>query len=268
MYKIGEVANILGISVDTIRFYETKNVVNPYKDDESGYRYYDDWDMNFLSECSWLRSFEFSLREITRIINEASLSELRDTFTQRESELRQAVHHYGHLVEAAARTISACDRVDEYLWKCIEEESPDLLLCAYRFRGVYVRDSELRTLNKRLLELYPLVRFSFAIPCSTIAEDTTIDDCLWGFSLNIEDAHASCIDGNSAFIRVPPRRSVYTIIAAGATDANKPRLFSHVIAYIDEHGYKACGDAVGSIIARVHEGGQYVRYIEVWVPIE
>ena len=45
-YKIGDVAGILGISPDLIRYYEEKGVVSPAKDPNNNYRYYDTWDIN------------------------------------------------------------------------------------------------------------------------------------------------------------------------------------------------------------------------------
>ena len=38
-YKIGDVSQKLGISRDTLRFYEKKGVIHPEKQ-ENGYRYY------------------------------------------------------------------------------------------------------------------------------------------------------------------------------------------------------------------------------------
>ena len=37
-YKIGEVANILGVSADTIRYYEKAGIVYSKKDSSNGYR--------------------------------------------------------------------------------------------------------------------------------------------------------------------------------------------------------------------------------------
>ena len=42
-YKIGDVARILGISTDLLRYYEKKGVVRPVKDKANDYRYYEAW---------------------------------------------------------------------------------------------------------------------------------------------------------------------------------------------------------------------------------
>ena len=41
LFSIGEIATVCTVSIDTLRFYETKAVINPaWIDPESGYRYY------------------------------------------------------------------------------------------------------------------------------------------------------------------------------------------------------------------------------------
>ena len=46
-YKIGEIAKMLGISAETIRNYEKKGLICPYKE-ESNYRYFDIIQINHL----------------------------------------------------------------------------------------------------------------------------------------------------------------------------------------------------------------------------
>ena len=49
-YKIGDVARILGVSTDILRYYERKGVVTPEKDESNDYRYYESWHINFLMD--------------------------------------------------------------------------------------------------------------------------------------------------------------------------------------------------------------------------
>ena len=65
-YKIGDVARILGISPDLIRYYEEKGVVSPQKDPYNNYRYYDTWDINFLLDCLWYKNFGFGIDQVAQ----------------------------------------------------------------------------------------------------------------------------------------------------------------------------------------------------------
>ena len=62
-YKIGEVANILGVSADTIRYYEKAGIVYSKKDSSNGYRYFTPADIYALLDV--LFSFLFFLFILT-----------------------------------------------------------------------------------------------------------------------------------------------------------------------------------------------------------
>ena len=63
-YKIGEVAKLLGISSETVRYYEREGVIQSQKiDQESGYRYYEALDINALMRVRMYRNYGFTLQE-------------------------------------------------------------------------------------------------------------------------------------------------------------------------------------------------------------
>lgn len=65
MLKIGEFANIFNISIKTVRFYEEKELFKPfYIDKYSGYRYYNEKNIDEMSRILYLKNLGFSLEEI------------------------------------------------------------------------------------------------------------------------------------------------------------------------------------------------------------
>ncbi len=65
MYKIGDFANIFNISIKTIRFYEEKGLIVPkFVDIYSGYRYFDEKNVEEMIEILALKNLGFSLEEI------------------------------------------------------------------------------------------------------------------------------------------------------------------------------------------------------------
>ena len=68
-YKISEVSKILNIPIDTLRYLEAKDIVNPSKNDNNKYRFYEAWDINFLTEFKKFRSFDFSVSEVKEILH-------------------------------------------------------------------------------------------------------------------------------------------------------------------------------------------------------
>lgn len=71
MIKIGELSNISGISIQTIRYYENENLISPIEVDRwTNYRYYDESSIVRLSEISYLKDLGFSLKEIKNLSEE------------------------------------------------------------------------------------------------------------------------------------------------------------------------------------------------------
>jgi len=79
MIKIGELSNITGISIQTIRYYENEGLISPIEVDRwTNYRYYDESSIIRLSEISYLKDLGFSLKEIKNLNEET----IRDKISQ------------------------------------------------------------------------------------------------------------------------------------------------------------------------------------------
>ena len=48
--KIGQAAQLTGLTISNIRFYERKGLLEPERNDQSKYRNYSEQDIHFISE--------------------------------------------------------------------------------------------------------------------------------------------------------------------------------------------------------------------------
>ena len=63
--RIGDFSNVVGISVKTIRFYEEKGLIKPaYIDKYTGYRYYDEKNIEQILMILQYKNMGFTLEEI------------------------------------------------------------------------------------------------------------------------------------------------------------------------------------------------------------
>ena len=70
MYKIGDFSKIVGISIRTLRYYDTYGVLCPsLVDNKSGYRYYSDENIIECELLKLLKSLDFTLQEIIEYKN-------------------------------------------------------------------------------------------------------------------------------------------------------------------------------------------------------
>ena len=68
LYTAGEIARIAGVSLRTIRYYDTKGLLPPVSHSESGYRCYDKSSIVLLQRILMLKYLGFSLEQIQQLI--------------------------------------------------------------------------------------------------------------------------------------------------------------------------------------------------------
>jgi len=79
MFRIGEFSRIAGVTIDTLRHYDTLGLLKPEKVDPfTGYRYYSAKQLQSLNRILALKEVGFSLEEVARILQaEPTHEELR-----------------------------------------------------------------------------------------------------------------------------------------------------------------------------------------------
>lgn len=69
-YKINEFSKMTAIPKSTLRYYDREGLLIPsLRDQENGYRYYDEADFILANQLTLLRNSEFSISEIKEVLN-------------------------------------------------------------------------------------------------------------------------------------------------------------------------------------------------------
>ncbi|PIO83339.1 MerR family transcriptional regulator [Loigolactobacillus backii] len=79
-----KVSEVLGVSVDTLRYYERVGVIPPVKRDKNGYRNYRDKDLNWIFLAKSLRGAGMSIESM---IDFASLAQSNEDVTAAQKEV-------------------------------------------------------------------------------------------------------------------------------------------------------------------------------------
>lgn len=106
LYTIGETARLLGVSTQTLRFYDKKKILSPvYTDAETGYRYYSYKQFHIIDRIKYLQSFGLSLEEIAVIIKQGTVDGLMP-FLHKQKDI---------LVEEVQKTNERIRDIDWYI---------------------------------------------------------------------------------------------------------------------------------------------------------
>lgn len=89
-YTTGEVAKLCGITVRTVQFYDSKNLLNPSELTDGGRRLYSEADVLRMRTICFLKELGFSLKDISKLLEESGAeSTVTLLLDARESELQQ-----------------------------------------------------------------------------------------------------------------------------------------------------------------------------------
>ena len=254
-YKIGEVAKLLGLTTQALRFYEQEGVVMPRKS-ENGTRYYSFDELHKLLSFKKYRMAEFTVQDIVEHLRKDTLASLSsqlddkcdELITRSEELLRraQALRQFRQEVDDALRNL-------DMLTECMR---PALHMQEYKFNDL----ADLRAKEQREITAY-----IEALPATSIAftRDVFLKEppqfCMcvnteraqrWGLSL----AHTHllepvrCIKTVARFpgsyqTKEPIQDILERIRAQGYTLNTKEPIFSlHVASDVYEGITQICGE--------------------------
>jgi len=109
MRQIGEVAEVVGLSLRTIRHYEEVGVVPPSGRTQGGFRLYTDADIERLRLVKHMKPLDFSLDDMRDLLGLRDRLAADDLDEDEERAVRERIGMYA----TAART--RCERLQEQL---------------------------------------------------------------------------------------------------------------------------------------------------------
>ena len=268
-YKIGSISSVFGVSNDTIRYYESRGILTPKRDEESGYRYYDSWDINYLLDCLRYRSYDLPVSDIEQMLKSDDVEDVLERLRKHEAALVEQINAQRNILKQVSRLKSSLSDIRSRLGQFSIVQSPEMIWQSQR-EGI--RDEEGRLANgkgaaavREWVGHMLYLRHTFIMP--ELSSRNDFGEYSWGFSLSPEKLAELGMKMPETALFLPSYQSIYTVFAAGEAGSFLSSIREQVIEPIKEKGYRITSPPVGNLLVRVHENGQMKRYCEVWVPI-
>ena len=267
-YKIGDVARILGVSTDILRYYERKGVVTPEKDEHNDYRYYDAWHINFLMDCLWFKNYGFSIEQIADMVRIPTTGELCGLFEQKEEELRAQIRRCEMLLKRSAQHRAELESIDRLLYKCEIAQSPEYVRFINRIGDSYLVSDMSQEAVRRWLDVLPFNHRYFEMASDSLMPGDE-DDYRWGYSLSMDYVRELGFEISPPMIRFPSRKCIHTVFKnSGGQGGFSPSLLQYTLDYARREGIAVYGPIHGTLLASVMENDVLTGYFEAWIPIE
>jgi len=114
LLKIGALAKQSGVSVETLRFYETQGLLSPKMRSDAGYRYYSEDDQQRLFFILHAKKVGFALQEIKRLLSlktdssHHTCEEVKQYTGVKISEVEAKIHDLQTMKQALDNLHQAC----------------------------------------------------------------------------------------------------------------------------------------------------------------
>lgn len=123
-YLIGNVANLMGISRDTLRYYEKRGILSSEKT-ENGYRYYTDLEISRLAGILYQRKMNISLENLETLwAGENFIPDLMDMMENRLEEEKKTIRSHQQAIARLELTHSDCQRIQKHLGQVALQHFP------------------------------------------------------------------------------------------------------------------------------------------------
>jgi DNA-binding transcriptional MerR regulator len=261
MLSIGEVSRLLNIPKDTLRYFDKEGIVKAKKGNNN-YRYYDDWDINFLIEYKKYRGFGFNVINTKEILYEDSLDELRNKMIHNVSELERTIKQYQLILNKNQRYIKHLTHIEEKINQYIITDMVYIHYLPMRYNNSYLCKKDVSELMNDWMNYFPLIDPILVI------ENPLLNDYECALSISEEYNKDIQLNFNHLIKHTHHSKAINTIIVAGDKNTFSTHLLDPIYQYIKDRGYIINGPIIGYYLARVHENKEYKRYIDVFIPIK
>lgn len=124
MYTIGQIANLMGISRDKLRYYEEKGILVPTQNNENNYRQYDFNNIDTILSIEFYRSLDLEFKSIKKIHSECDLKGIDNILNKKHRDVKNEIERLNTIVKRIEKAQKACRDIERYLNKFVIKVMP------------------------------------------------------------------------------------------------------------------------------------------------
>lgn len=266
MYTVGQVAKFLGISRDTLKFYEEKNLINPKQDEENGYRKYNIIDINEVITVNFYRDIDIEIKKIQEIKKEESLDTIEAILDEKQKKLEEEIEYKKLLLSRIEGIKEDCKSIEESLNKFTIKEMKPIVVTS----EIEMKEDAEDTFSEILNKYDYSTRIKKAVNLSDVSRivyfnKDTVTKERYIFYEKLEKA----VDEKREIISYP--KCIYIVIAVPIIndgDNIDENMAASIIEIAKELGYETLGIAFVNLLFNGYKDEQNIQYLEIYAPVK
>ncbi len=265
-YTIGNMAKLLGVTPEAIRYYESKNIIKPLRDEGSGYRHFTTWDLHMLARARHYRQCGFSLEETAALLAGNDLEEVEKALHAKEAEIQHQILWNINLLRSVRqdqeRIRSAREDVGVYRIR----KSPGIYRMNTQKCYTLPQTRQEKALIQEWMEKTPFVYSTAVFHKAQIeAGDENFD---FGLGLDAEYAAFLGVEESELVEYYPPQFCVYTCLPSRSSEYLSYRRLQPAFDYMARSGLRLAGDIVTQVACMAKPEEEYFNWHCVWIPVD
>lgn len=264
MYTIGQVAQFLGVSRDTLKFYEEKELVKPKQNIVNGYRKYNHFDINDITTVNFYREIDIEIKKIQELRKSKSIEGIKSLLEEKEQDVLEEIEYKKLLLKKIQIVKEDCEKIKQFLGEyTVQEMKPLEIKGEIKHFTAY---DEYETLKKNTDSLKKAVTLTSLRRVINFNEEGMIED---GFIIvrEVEDYDKE-IKGE---ILSHPK-CIYTVIEDGRWSTGGKSIDHSVEANLRkvaiEKGYELLGIVYINLLLTTYEDELERTFLEIYAPIK
>ena len=274
-YKISDLAKLLDVSTNTVRRYEDMGYISAVRDENSGYRYYDDDGVFGVLNAKMHIKYGFTHEQISKMQNytlDETIEACQERMQQMDKQIAYMTYLRHRLKDDCVLMKKAATNTDIY-----EKQSQPMYYVLYKKGDKLLQEPGRLEQLKEFLYNSPEIQHIYIIPECELAAGRFTVSC--GYSIKEEHLEKYNLHINEYVEKYIPKPSVMGISKVPAKiskmlersqDEIKEIMIGRHLEYMKEHDLVPDGDITGIVITKVRDDDskEEVMYILMSIPVK
>lgn len=266
MYTVGQVAKFLGMSRDTLKFYEEKKLINPRQDEENGYRRYNIIDINEIITVNFYRDIDIEIKKIQEIRKGDSVDTIEAILDEKERTLEEEIAYKQLLLKRIKGIKEDCKSIEESLNKFELKAMKPIAVTS----DIEIKEAVEEAYSEILNKYDYSTRIKKAVNLSGVSRivyfnKESVTKERYVFFEKLDKAG----EGQGEIISYP--KCLYTVITVPINNEGENidgNMSAAIIETAAAMGYEALGIAFINLLFNGYKEGQNVQYLEIYAPVK
>lgn len=264
-YTVGEIAKNLGITRDTVRYYENMGIVSSEKD-ERGYRYFTREDVVSLFYVINLKQLRISLKEIRFMLNESTLERSIDIVKRQEDIIMEEIEQMKNCLGVIKDYRLCLEKARRYCNQMFIESCPAIIYKEVVDGDIFETFRQFQNLSPNHNHILSFLIDKDMFQSQRFLQFNQIKHHFLPIISMIDDEMQEEVFQENGFLLYRPSKCVHAVVESYANENYQNIL--DVRMRVLEEGHRITGPIMWRSLSLRNLPGKIHDYHELWIPVE